>query len=34
MDDILLDFKCDSIVYPFKDSLNWSMVGVISEHLL
>ncbi len=31
MDDILLDFKCDSIVYPFKDSLNWSMVGGNSE---
>ena len=31
MDDILLDFKCDSIVYPFKDSLNWSMVGGNSQ---
>ena len=31
MDDILLEFKCDSILQPFKDNLNWSMVGGNSE---
>ena len=31
MDDILLDFKCDSILYPFYEKINWSMFGGNSE---
>lgn len=27
MDDILLDFKCDSILYPFNEKIEWSMFG-------
>ena len=31
MDDILLHFYCDSIIYPFKENFNWSMFGGNSE---
>ena len=31
MDDILLDFKCDSILYPFEENIKWSMFGGNSE---
>lgn len=27
MDEILSDFKCNSIIHPFKDNLEWSMIG-------
>ena len=30
MDDILLDFKCNSILYPFFEKINWSMFGANS----
>lgn len=31
MDDVLLDFHCDSILYPFKENIKWSMFGGNSE---
>ena len=27
MDDILIEFNCDSILYPFKENISWSMFG-------
>lgn len=27
MDDILMDFYCDSIIEPFNEKINWSMFG-------
>lgn len=31
MDDILIDFKCNSILYPFFEKINWSMFGANSN---
>ena len=31
MDDILLNFKCNSILYPFFEDINWSMFGANSD---
>lgn len=31
MDDILINFKCDSILYPFNENIEWSMFGGNSD---
>lgn len=31
MDDILIDFKCNSILYPFLEKIEWSMFGANSK---
>ena len=31
MDDILIDFKCSSILYPFFENCDWSMFGANSN---
>jgi len=27
MDDVLIDFNCNSIIYPFEENIDWSMFG-------